>query len=273
MGSGHPFPVPLKLILKNMWITFRFVSSIIKMPDLSAKREFLKAHGVPEPINFFGLHRPDVPWITQTTHAATIPVDFIPQNVTCTGPITLAAASAEDQDTELTQWIKRKTTVLINLGSAMSYSRTQTRIMAEAVQQVLNATDLQVLWKYRPSDNIPDFDWPSLVEPLEATGRVKATQWLSVDPFSLMETGHIAAFVTHGGANGFHESIAYVSVLSYNQLFANWCSVVPVFPKSSCPCGWISTTMPSSLNKSALVFGAVARPLPNGRQSASRRAL
>jgi hypothetical protein len=209
MGSGFPFPVPLNLIPQNIYLNVRFISSIIRMPVLAAKRKFLESHGVPDPINFYGLHRPDVPWITQTTPAATINVDFIPENVTCTGPITLSATSAdEEQDQELRQWIRQKPTVLINLGSAFTYSRTQTRQMIEGIRRVLETTDLQVLWKYKASHNLVDFDWESLVAPLEATQRVKAMQWLTIDPTALLETGDIAAFVTHGGANGFHESIA-----------------------------------------------------------------
>ncbi|KAM0718518.1 hypothetical protein Q7P37_005588 [Cladosporium fusiforme] len=207
MGSGFPFPIPWKLVLQNMYLNFHLISSLIKMPDISAKRRFLEDNGVPSPINFYGLHRPDVPWITQTTHALTIPMDFVPQNVTCTGPITLSAASAQDQDAELTQWISQKPTILINLGSAFTYSRTQTRIMVEAISQILHDTDIQILWKYKFDANI-EFDWKTLMIPLEQTGRVKVTKWLSIDPFSLLASGHISAFVTHGGANGFHESIA-----------------------------------------------------------------
>jgi hypothetical protein len=209
MGSGFPFPVPLNLIFQNIYLNFYFISSLIRMPAISAKRKFLEAHGVPDPINFYGMHRPDIPWITQTTPAATIPVDVVPENVTCTGPITLSATTAdEDQDQELLQWIRQKPTVLINLGSAFTYSRTQTRQMIEGIQRVLETTDLQVLWKYRASINLVDFDWQSLVAPLEASRRVKVMKWLTIDPTALMETGDIAAFVTHGGANGFHESIA-----------------------------------------------------------------
>ena len=180
------------------------------MPAISAKRKFLESHGVPDPINFYGLHRSDVPWITQTTPAATINVDFIPENVTCTGPITLSATSAQEEghDEELLQWVKQKPTVLINLGSAFTYSGTQTRQMIEGIERVLNTTDLQVLWKYKASINLVDFDWQSLVAPLQATQRVKVMKWLTMDPTALLETGDIAAFVTHGGANGFHESIA-----------------------------------------------------------------
>jgi hypothetical protein len=67
---------------------------------------------------------------------------------------------------------------------------------------------VQILWKYRLSINIIDFDWQALVAPLEATQRVKVMQWLPVDPSALMETGYIVAHVTHGGAGGFHESIS-----------------------------------------------------------------
>lgn len=209
MGSGFPFPVPYNLILQNIFLNFRMISSLIKMPDLSAKRDFLKASGIPDPINFFGLHRPDVPWITQTTPAATIPVDFVPQNVSCAGPMVLSAAPASEQDAELVQWIQQKPTVLINLGSAFTYSISQTREMAEGIRLVLESNpDIQIVWKYRLSPNVVDFDWQAVIEPLEATQRVRATQWLSVDPSSLMETGHIVAHVTHGGAGGYHESIS-----------------------------------------------------------------
>lgn len=209
MGSGFPSPVPFNLILQNIFLNFRMISSLIKMPDLSAKREFLKANGIPDPINFFGLHRPDVPWITQTTPAATIPVDVVPQNVSCAGPMVLSAAPASEQDAELVQWIQQKPTVLINLGSAFTYSISQTREMADGIRLVLESNpDIQIVWKYRLSPNVVNFDWQAVVEPLEATQRVRATQWLSVDPSSLMETGHIVAHLTHGGAGGYHESIS-----------------------------------------------------------------
>jgi hypothetical protein len=197
MGSGFPFPIPWSLIPQNIFLNFRMIRALVSMPDVSAKRDFLRGNGIPDPINFFGLH------------AATVPVDVIPQNVSCAGPIVLSSAPAEEQDPELVEWIKQKPTVLINLGSAFAYSRTYTRQMIGGIRQVLASDpDIQILWKYKLAPNVVDFDWEALVKPLEATQRVKVTQWLSVDPSSLMETGHIAAFVTHGGAGGFHDSIS-----------------------------------------------------------------
>lgn len=63
------------------------------------------------------MHRDDVPWITMTTDGAAIPVDVVPANVTCAGPIVLDAAPAEEQDPEMARWLKKAPTVMINLGS------------------------------------------------------------------------------------------------------------------------------------------------------------
>jgi hypothetical protein len=201
--------VPLNLIFQNIALNFRMIKALISMPDLSAKQKFLRANGIPDPINFYGLHRTDVPWITQTTPAATIPVDVVPQNVTCAGPMVRSAAPAEEQDPELVDWIKQKPTVLINLGSAFIYSRTYTKQMVEAIGLILESNaDVQILWKYRLAPTVVGFDWQALVQPLEATQRVRVKKWLSVDPSALMETGYIVAHVTHGGSGGYHESIS-----------------------------------------------------------------
>lgn len=178
------------------------------MKEISAKRNFLSENNVPDPINFYALHRDDTPWLTQTTENATIPVDVVPPNVTCTGPIVLSPVRVEDHDPELVVWMKQRRTVLINLGTAYVYSIAHTRAMIGAIQLVLEQSDVQVLWKYKPSPNIASkFDWEKEVEGLIATGRVKISQWFTVDPPALLQSGLISLFVSHGGANGYHESI------------------------------------------------------------------
>jgi hypothetical protein len=96
-----------------MW----FIYGAMMTPALSIKQATLSEKGLKEPMNFFGIHRPDTPWITQTTEGATIPLDYLPPNVTCAGPIVLSGATAAQQDPELTAWLKKARTVLINLGS------------------------------------------------------------------------------------------------------------------------------------------------------------
>lgn len=98
------------------------------MPELAAKKRALKAKGLHDPINFYGMYRDDIPWITQNTEGAAIPVDYVPKNVTCAGPIVLSSAPANEQDPELAAWLKGAPTILINLGSSTRVSRVRTSI-------------------------------------------------------------------------------------------------------------------------------------------------
>lgn len=95
----------------------RLINALLMTPGLSAKKAALRERGLKEPINLLGLHRTDVPWITMNTEGASIPVDYVPPNVTSVGPILMDSAPAAEQDPELTQWLKRAPTILFNPGS------------------------------------------------------------------------------------------------------------------------------------------------------------
>lgn len=172
------------------------------------------------PLDIFHRHHSDVPWITQTMTGASTPIDFVPANVTCAGPITFLPSHALDIDAELLNWMKLRPTVLVNLGTAFVYSAKATQEMIGAIGQILEQSDVQVLWKYKIADEITShFDWKSAMKPIEETGRVKVSTWLAIDPPTLLQSGLITAFVTHGGAGGFHESLEYVfaSLISFSS--------------------------------------------------------
>lgn len=101
----------------------RFIYSVLVMPGLNAKKAMLREKGLLDPINFYKMYRQDVPWITMTTEGATIPVDFIPPNVTCAGPMVLSAAPAIEQDSHMVDWLTKGPTILINLGSSVIVSQ------------------------------------------------------------------------------------------------------------------------------------------------------
>lgn len=122
MSSGFPFPVPWKKIPENIYLNVRFIYSVLRMPDVVAKRKALREKGLKDPINFFGMYRDDVPWVTVTAEGASIPVDYLPSNVTLTNPIVLSVAPAVEQDPELVDWLKKRPTALINLGSTVKVS-------------------------------------------------------------------------------------------------------------------------------------------------------
>jgi hypothetical protein len=103
-------------------MNMRYVYGAMMTPDLYAKKVALGKKGLVDPINLFGIHRTDAPWITQMTVDAMIPLSIVPSNVTCAGPITLSGAPASQQDPELAAWLKKAPTVLINLGSQLAVS-------------------------------------------------------------------------------------------------------------------------------------------------------
>lgn len=191
-----------------MYLVFKLIYGLVIQPGLKEKKAWLEANGIPKALDLTGAYRDDVPWITQTTPNASTPVDFLPRNVTCTGPIVLSPAKAVDIDPELVQWISQKPTVLINLGSMYSYSMQMSKEFINAISRVVEEADVQVLWKYKIEANTAaKFDWEAAMKPLTDTGRVRVSTWLTVDPPALLQTGHISLFVSHGGAGGYHEGI------------------------------------------------------------------
>ncbi|KAK8136774.1 hypothetical protein PG984_004714 [Apiospora sp. TS-2023a] len=209
MGSGLPYPVPWSKIPENILLNVRFIWSMLFMPDIQEKRDFLKAHGLTDPLNFLRLHRPDVPWLTQTTPGASLPVDVVPQNVTCTGPMTLSLGSAAEQDEELATWLARVPTILINLGGGFVYPESYALAMAQAIAKLLQDLPLpvQVLWKCRKDGSYGD-DFMQSIVPFTNSGRLRVENWLGAEPLSLMETGNVIVSVHHGGAGCYHEAIS-----------------------------------------------------------------
>ncbi|KAI0517720.1 UDP-Glycosyltransferase/glycogen phosphorylase [Xylaria bambusicola] len=207
LGSGFPYPVPWNKIPENILLNLKFISTMLWMPDIRDKQRYLESKGLKDPINFFALHRPDVPWLSQTMPEAAIPVDVIPQNVTCTGPITLSVGTVAEQDEELAEWLIRAPTVLVNLGSGFEFSEQNAIIMAEAITKILDSSNVQVLWKIKKDSSYTDQFLEPLL-PFADVGRVKVERWLAADPSSLLESGHVIASVHHGGSGCYHEAIS-----------------------------------------------------------------
>ncbi|KAK8092503.1 hypothetical protein PG999_014702 [Apiospora kogelbergensis] len=209
IGADFAFPVPWRHVPENALAAATFVGAVLRMSAIRAKQRFLRDHGIRDPINFYRLHRPHVPWLTQTTEGASIPVDVVPPNVTCTGPIVLSAAPAVEQDPELAAWLARGQgkTLLINLGSSIrQYTPEQASTMAAAIRATLDKqAGIQVLWKM-PNSVERGAELEQLSDYI-ASGRVEIAGWFKADPVSLLETGDIMASVHHGGSNCYHEAV------------------------------------------------------------------
>ncbi|KAJ3561266.1 hypothetical protein NPX13_g9013 [Xylaria arbuscula] len=123
---------------------------------------------------------------------AAIPVNIIPQNMTCTGPMTLSLGTVAKQDKELAKWLIRAPTILVNLGSGFEFSKQNAIIMAEAITKILRSSRVQVLWKIKKDSSYTDQFLKPLL-PFADVGRVKVERWLAADPSSLLESGHVIA--------------------------------------------------------------------------------
>ena len=179
--------------------------AVLYLPDISVKRQLLEQKGIKKPIDFMGLYRPDVPWITQTLPGAHLPVATVPKNVTLTGPINLAGLEKKSLAAmKLLDWAK-KPTVLICLGSGFKYHEWQARAMLEAIQNVLRQTEVRILWKMSKRGVYDDYFLKTAVE--ESADRLRIEKWLEVGPPTLLQEGSVLAFVHHGGAGCYHDSL------------------------------------------------------------------
>lgn len=68
-------------------------------------------------------------------------------------------------------------------------------------------SNVQIVWKLKRQGEYSD----AFLEPLQpylAADRIKVSDWLSADIYSLLQTGDVIASVHHGGSNCYHEAIA-----------------------------------------------------------------
>ncbi|QDS68200.1 hypothetical protein FKW77_010548 [Venturia effusa] len=211
LGSAHPYPVPWHLIPLNIYINLRLAYSIYVNPSMVEMKKYLQTHGITKPVDIFSVYRPhNLTWISQGSLEADFPLPVIPDNVKAVGPILLASASAAEQDPELASWIQKAPTVMIHLGSHVDYDEKGAREMADAIRVLLEQTDVQVLWKFKMRRVNGTIVYSTyFVEEMmgENRARLWMTRWLSIDPPAMLETGNIAAAVTHGGASSFYEAM------------------------------------------------------------------
>jgi hypothetical protein len=134
------------------------------------------------------------------------PIATIPENVVGCGPIFLPSPPVSETDPELATWLKRHSTILINLGTLHIPCSATASAMAKSIAAIIDENpDLQVLWKLK-YDWKADSQFQELIAPKVAADRVRITSWLVPDTVSILSCGNIACFVHHGGANSFFEA-------------------------------------------------------------------
>ncbi|KUJ09626.1 glycosyltransferase family 1 protein [Mollisia scopiformis] len=206
ISSGYPYPVPWRLIPANFYLTIRFIYSVLHTPRLAEKKAFLKANGIAKPLDVFTIYQKDYLWLSQGLPEAEFPMVTLPSNLVTCGPIFRSTAPAEQQDPELAAWLSRAPTVLINLGSKVDYDENGAGELVKVIKTLLANSTVQVLWKFNKRGPFSQDVFSEVSDEIKE-GRLRLEKWLNIDPAAMLETGHIAVSVHHGGANCFFEAV------------------------------------------------------------------
>ncbi len=140
------------------------------------------------------------------------PFDILPEHMIACGPIIKPSLSVQEADCDLADWLAKRPTVLVNLGTHASYDEQHAKEMAGALDYLLKVAEkskspIQVLWKLNKRDQ---FDPPGDIFKVFGSRwseAVRVTPWLDVEPSSILASGHVVCSVNHGGANSFFEAV------------------------------------------------------------------
>ncbi|CAH0034102.1 unnamed protein product [Clonostachys rhizophaga] len=230
VASANIMPIPwywipfnIYLVLRMIWLVLtnknvanmgKKVGKLVGSPNLEIAENISLCHNNMKGIDkiFIGSRAEvDFPQLDLVN----LPQDYWAKIVPC-GPI---VRPVQPIDAELSAWLQRRPTVLVNLGSHCVVNETEAVDMARSLRQMLDHSrksgkELQVLWKMK-KDSIrsPDLETGPGSVLYEVLGSeidkdiVRIVQWLSSEPNSILGTGTVVCVINHGGANSFYEAV------------------------------------------------------------------
>lgn len=188
-----------------MFINLMLISGIKLSPIVDKadkiRRIYNKSHS---PI----LVDPEIQYLCPSTPELDFPV-LIPENLMLCGPIVMPTAPIQIVDPELTAWLDQAPTVLINLGSHVTFDHYAIRELAGGFLPLLQShPNIQILWKLRPEGDIQNVLDECVENNADVRGRVQVVQWLQPEPYAILQHPNLICSVHHGGANSFFEAVS-----------------------------------------------------------------
>ncbi|KAH8816711.1 hypothetical protein F5884DRAFT_853146 [Xylogone sp. PMI_703] len=229
--SAMPFPLPWSLIPRNIALNLVVGYALLTDNRIKNTTKLLRQEIDPSislmTANELGvLKAPPAGLRILVANSSDIdyPFAILPSHVTPCGPIVRAAPSISSVDPKLAEWLSRRPTVYVNLGTHLKANPVEAAEMAHAFKYVLDRVEqsekpLQILWKLGrkpdPDGAVPQRDvyegqWKGVVDILrsELEGeKIRITDWVTAEPKSVLESGHVVCSVNHGGASSFNEAI------------------------------------------------------------------
>lgn len=198
--------MPLRSIPTNIYLIYKlfrlgyFTSSVA---DLQRARN---EAGIPGNLTTkFTNFRTDVQYLVPSTPATDYPLET-PPNITGCGPIIPPFNPLSNTDPELAEWLCARPTLVVNMGSHVTYDAQQFREVKAALRACLRLRpDMQVLWKCQTvSPPLADEE-----DEEDIGARIRILAWLPATPVAILAASpSVLAYVHHGGSNSFHEAVA-----------------------------------------------------------------
>lgn len=131
----------------------------------------------------------------------------LPENIVPCGPITAPEMEPmHTSDPEMFEFLQQRPTVLVNLGSIWDPDAHSLEEMLKGLDFVLaSRPDIQILWKLKVKDDSALLS-KKLIDQYCSSGRLKIVSWLKTSPSLIVDSGNVACFVHHGGANSYFEA-------------------------------------------------------------------
>ncbi|RHZ55047.1 glycosyltransferase family 1 protein [Aspergillus thermomutatus] len=207
--SGYSYPLPLHRIIPNTILMLGLGLTIHKSSELKELKKYRNANELsgktPGMISPSGDKTPFlVPSRKEYEFSRRVPGNF-----TLCGPIIRPWGALETENADLARWARRAPTVLANFGSHVVFDNVTARQFAQGIALLLDRRpETQILWKlkWNPEIKVDDKAFESIRGAI-ADRRVRITDWLRVEPITLLMSGHIECLIHHGGSNSFHEAI------------------------------------------------------------------
>ncbi|KAL4897944.1 hypothetical protein BDV59DRAFT_190711 [Aspergillus ambiguus] len=209
LGSGYPFPLPLWLILPNIFLALRAACSMVFDKNIKEVTNYRKDNGIDGGMPTFIVNRDDPTQVLLPNRPEMDFPVFAPQTFTGCGPILRPWIPVADSDSELNAWLSQRPTVVVNLGSIVRYTSADEKQFAEGLRILLDQRpDIQVLWKLqRAPSTDDDKDCLENIADAIAEGRVRIEKWFSAEPISILLHEQVQCSVHHGGANSYYEAV------------------------------------------------------------------
>ncbi|KAI1102904.1 glycosyltransferase family 1 protein [Jackrogersella minutella] len=207
VSSGFRVPLPLTSILPNIYLIYNLLKYSYFTPRVTGFIKARNERGIQGNLSTkYNMFDFNLFYLTQARPQTDFPLSYIPDNLIGCGPILPPFEPLEKADPELARWIRARPTVIINMGSHITYKGNQINEVLSAIQEIAERhPGIQILWKCpKPSkeEDVPAVDADLFGD------RIRIITWLPSTPVAcLTASKSVLAYVHHGGSNSFHEAV------------------------------------------------------------------